>query len=180
MLRIAVRLALRSARHLIAVVAFASLCLLAAGPHLFGYRTMTVLTNSMSPGIPAGSVIATFPQDASAIDEGDILTFQTPGDAPRVVTHRVVEVVEAGARPVVRTQGDAMDEPDPWTIRLESEAWVTRAHISNLGWVLHWAHGPHIRPALLFGLPLLALSVTLVQIWRPDRESALGEHRQPT
>lgn len=129
---------------------------------------MTVLTNSMSPSIPAGSVIASFPKPAAEIEVGDILTFRTPGDRPRVVTHRVIEVVESGARPVVRTQGDAMSEPDPWIIRLESEAWITVSAVPRAGWILHWAHQPRVRTVLLYVIPGLALLTSLVQIWRPE------------
>lgn len=172
MIPAALRATLRLCRHLLPVAAFVILAALAAGPHVLGYRTMTVLTNSMSPTIPAGSVIATFPQPAADVDVDDVLTFQTPGENPRIVTHRVIEIVEPGHRPVVRTKGDAMDEPDPWTIRLESQAWVTRANVPHAGWILHWAHRDQIRPLLLFALPGLALLVSLVQIWRPRREPA--------
>ncbi len=41
--------------------AAAAFLLLAIGPHVFGYRTATMLTVSMSPGINPGDVVVTVP-----------------------------------------------------------------------------------------------------------------------
>ena len=48
----------------VAIVAFAGL---AVGPHVFGYRTMTMLTGSMSPWIDPGDVVITTPIPVSEV-----------------------------------------------------------------------------------------------------------------
>src|ERR671916_807519 len=58
-----------------AVVAFAFLAL---GPHLFGYRTMTMLSGSMAPEIETGDIAVERGLDGS-------VTVQTKGDANEAV-----------------------------------------------------------------------------------------------
>jgi signal peptidase len=78
-----------------------------------------VLTSSMSPAIPAGSMIVVAETAPSEVQQDDVITFDSPGGieetatGPERVTHRVVEVVQENGDPHFRTQGDANDEPDP-------------------------------------------------------------------
>jgi signal peptidase I len=63
-------------------------------PSFFGYKPMTVLTNSMKPEISAGDMILVKEAKTEDIKKGDILTFQTA--QKRVVTHRVAEATPQG------------------------------------------------------------------------------------
>jgi signal peptidase I len=63
-------------------------------PAFFGYKPMTVLTNSMKPEISAGDMILVKETKIGNIKKGDILTFQTADK--RVVTHRVAQVTQQG------------------------------------------------------------------------------------
>src|SRR3954470_14592829 len=109
-------LATRWAARLLIAVAALALGLLAVGPHVFGYRTMTMLTGSMAPAIDPGDVVVTTPLDVSDVSEGMIISYHIPVDDHRVVTHRVIDVTHASDGTVtVHTQGDANADPDPWT-----------------------------------------------------------------
>ncbi|MHC5250232.1 signal peptidase I [Enterococcus sp. LJL90] len=86
----------------------------------FGYRFMTVLTNSMAPnpekpeltnGFTSGSVIIIQQVNPETLQDGDIITFYpVPGNTESYLTHRVVETMdnldgEEGF--FIQTQGDA-------------------------------------------------------------------------
>lgn len=141
---------------------------LGIGPHTGRYRTMTVLTDSMRPTMPAGSVAVQTPMPVSEVEIGDVITYRIPVEDQRIVTHRVVEVVEAGPKPVVVTQGDAVEKPDPWSARLEGPVvWRTEVGVPYLGYGLHFLRQPVLRYALVLGVPLLLSLTWLIEIWRP-------------
>ena len=58
-------------------------------PSLFGYMPYVVLSGSMEPVYPVGSLIYVAPVDANSLEPGDAITFDR-NDA--VVTHQVYEV----------------------------------------------------------------------------------------
>lgn len=140
------------------------------GPRTGAFRTLTVLTGSMEPAIPAGSVVVVRPLPTTEIRVGDVLTFTAPVDGDPVVTHRVIEVVEAGRRPVIRTQGDANQSPDPWRARMEEDtAWRVTRVLPVAGHVLAWLRQPAMGRLTVMVTPALLTTVLLVDIWSPKR-----------
>lgn len=73
---------------------------------------LTVLTGSMTPNIPVGSVVLDRPVDPGTLHVGDIATYQkTPGVA-EYITHRIV-AINTKTSPVTFTfKGDANRGPD--------------------------------------------------------------------
>jgi len=153
----------------LALVAFAGL---AVGPHVFGYRTMTMLTGSMAPKINPGDVTVVTPLAVSDVTEGMVITYHMPVGDHSVVTHRVVSVQSGPAGTVtVQTKGDANDALDPWTATLQGEtAYQVRAVIPEIGHVIQLLRNPTIAPVLLYGAPTLLVGWLLLAIWRPSRE----------
>lgn len=148
-------------------VSLGALGVFGLGPHTGRYRTLTVLSASMRPAIPEGSVVFVTPVPPRAIRPGDVITYHIPVDDQRVATHRVVEIVEPGDHPVVRTQGDANAAPDPWLARLETDpAWRVRAVVPKLGYVLSALRASPLRRLLVWGLPLLLMVIWLGEIHR--------------
>lgn len=80
-----------------------------AMPRFFGYEAYVVITGSMEPEIPVGSLtyVKAIPPDE--VEDDDVIAFKT--DVESVVIHRVVRnhVVEG----TFTTKGDANDEEDP-------------------------------------------------------------------
>lgn len=74
---------------------------------VFGLRSYVVLTGSMQPAIPAGSVIVVEKQ--SAYHSGDIITFK---NTSMEVTHRIISIKHSGNSAVYETRGDANQSPD--------------------------------------------------------------------
>lgn len=146
---------------LFSILAFGFLVI---GPLTGRYRTLTVLTASMRPAYQPGSIVVVVPVPIEQVAVGDVITYSIPVDDHRIITHRVVEVVEPG---VVRTKGDANNAADPWVARLQgSTAWETRASVPGAGYVMQLIRGPLPRLAGIFALTALALLIGLPAIWR--------------
>ncbi len=64
-------------------------------PALFGLQSFTVLSGSMSPGIPTGSVVYT--QKTTDVRVGDVITFERKGVN---VTHRIIDTVDKNGKSV--------------------------------------------------------------------------------
>ena len=153
---------------LLAIVVFAGL---AVGPHVLGYRTMTMLTGSMSPGIDPGDVIVVTPLPISEVQAGMVISYHIPIDDHRVVTHRVTDVTHTPDGTVtVQTKGDANDAPDPWQATLQGDtAWQVTAVIPDLGNLIHALRTPVLSQALVYGAPALLAGWLLLTLWTPTR-----------
>ena len=78
-------------------------------PRLMGYQVYAVLTASMEPSYPIGSVIMVQPATPADIQVGDAMTFSA-GNFEALVTHRVIEI-DAENRQFI-TKGDNNDNMD--------------------------------------------------------------------
>jgi signal peptidase I len=152
----------------LAVLTFA---LLAVGPHVLGYRTMTMLTGSMAPEINPGDVTIVTPIKVSDVTEGMVITYHRPIEDHSLVTHRVISVDKAADGTVtVHTKGDANPAVDPWTATLNGDtAYQVRGVVPLLGRVIEALRAPVVTQALLYGAPTLLVGWLLLTIWRPAR-----------
>lgn len=126
-------------------------------------HSYVVLSGSMSPTIHAGDVVIVDSVDASAIEEGDVITYRRSGDV-RPTTHRVIDVVERDGERHFQTKGDGNPAPDrelvaPGDIegRVMSLGGVLVA-IPLIGHVIMYA-GTTVGFLALFVLPVAALVV---------------------
>lgn len=79
-------------------------------PMILGFKEMAVLSGSMEPTIPVGSIVYVKPlDDPSVLEPGDVCTY-TLSDGKTMVTHRVVSIDPDNQTLV--TQGDANDVDD--------------------------------------------------------------------
>jgi len=79
-------------------------------PKLLGYHIYAVLSGSMQPAYPVGSVVYLREEVPEKIQTGDAITFYLPEEADVVMTHRVVEIDTVKQEFV--TKGDANQEED--------------------------------------------------------------------
>ncbi|WP_060672799.1 signal peptidase I [Rossellomorea vietnamensis] len=98
-------------------------------PSLFGYKPLTVLTNSMEPKISAGDMIFVKEKDAADVKEKDIITFRTADQ--KVITHRVVEITPEG----MITKGDNNNVEDSWKVTSDSLLGKVAFILPNAGYV---------------------------------------------
>jgi signal peptidase len=142
-----------------------------AGLFLAGYRPVVVYSGSMEPALHVGSLAFVKSVPATEIERGDVITFTDPYQPERLVTHRVVEVVE---RPegglAYRTKGDANEHRDPWAIALPPQAGRTAFDVPYVGYALWYAKTREARTLLIALVALLALVLVLRRIWRPAPE----------
>jgi signal peptidase I len=153
----------------VAVVAFAGL---AVGPHVLGYRTMTMLTASMAPSIDPGDVTVVTPLAVSDVTEGMVITYHIPIGEHQLITHRVVSVEHgADGSVTVQTKGDNNEAVDPWSATLEGDtAYQVRAVIPEIGHVIHALRTPAVASTLVYGAPALVAGWLILSIWRPRKQ----------
>jgi signal peptidase len=143
------------------------------------WRVVPVLSGSMRPSIVEGAAVVAVPAPLSSVERGDVIVYTPPG-ATHLLMHRVVEVVEPGPRPVVRTKGDANRAVDPWRARLAGTAvWKVRAVVPWWGRVVLVAGRPAVRFAMIAAAAALVAIVGLRAIWAaPERRpSPSGDRR---
>lgn len=149
------------------VACVAMLLVVGIGPHTGRYRTLTVLTGSMEPGIPVGSVVVVTPERPSDLRVGQIVTYGIPVEDHRVVTHRVVSIPEGGDRPIFQSQGDANDAPDYWLAQVDGDTvWTVRYVVPRVGLLLNWLRQPAVHFVGVFVVPAALALVLLADIWR--------------
>ena len=167
-MKAAARIASSVAGWLAMSVAFALLLALGVGPRFGAYRTVTVLTGSMNPSIPAGSVVVVTPQSPRDIRIGQVITYQIPAEDHRIVSHRVVKVTDPGDHPVIQTKGDANNGPDPWLARISDRTvWRVRFTIPMLGRAIIGLRSPLAHRLTVLVLPAILALIWLRDIWRP-------------
>ena len=74
---------------------------------IFGYRFYNVLTPSMTPTIPVGSMVFVKMVDADELEVEDIITYSTSRDGKIVVTHRINDIKKEQNQISFITKGDA-------------------------------------------------------------------------
>lgn len=103
-------------------------------PRISGATPYTVLTGSMTPHYPPGTLVVVRPTTDVAV--GDVVTYQLTSGEARVVTHRVVGVSYDGAgEKRYQLQGDANEEPDPESVQpvqIRGELWYAVPWVGRL------------------------------------------------
>ena len=116
---------------LIILLAVIIACLPVTIPQFIGYQVFNVVSGSMEPTIPVGSVIYVKPIDPDQVKDGDIIAFHS-GES--VIMHRVVDnyVVEG----YFKTKGDANEIEDLTQIPYEDLIGIGEKHYPALGEIM--------------------------------------------
>lgn len=100
-------------------------------PKVMGYEEMAVLTGSMEPEYPVGSLIYVKEKDPETLQVGDVITYRLSEDT--VVTHRIVEI-DAQAQ-TVTTKGDANESNDGQPVAFDLIVGKAEYKIPYLGFI---------------------------------------------
>jgi signal peptidase len=176
---ITVRRVLHLLSWALCLVGLAVVALAVVVPRVAGGTPYTVLTGSMQPEMPPGTLVVTRPVDPADISIGTVVTYQLRSGEPDVVTHRVVGVgVDGAGELVFRTQGDANDVADERPVhpdQIRGEQWYAVPYVGRLGLLI----GSDVRDLLVpiagFGL-LGYAAVRLIGDRRPRTRSVGGAH----
>ena len=171
--------ALRFARTvLVAVVLLAAAFVLAVAvvvPRLAGATPYTVLTPSMVPAYPPGTLVVDRPVAPEDVAIGQAITYQIAPGRPEVVTHRVVTIArhpDGNLR--FQTRGDANNAVDAAWVRpeqLRGAVWYAVPHLGRLGGLLTGAQRRWGVDALAVGLLGYAVVVVVRGRRRPHQDA---------
>lgn len=109
-------------------------------PRLAGATPYTVLTGSMAPNYPPGTLVVNRPVDPAEVQVGDVVTYQLKSGEAAVVTHRVIGIgTGVEGEPSFLLQGDANAAPDPDAVRPEQirgGLWYAVPHLGRINSLL--------------------------------------------
>jgi signal peptidase I len=114
----AANLAIAAALELVAIF-----CAIMVGLVVTGHHLEQVVTGSMQPSIPIGSLVLTERIPVSRLHVGDIMVFPNPSNPKETIVHRIVWLSHDSQGDVlVRTKGDYNALPDSWTLSRAASA----------------------------------------------------------
>ncbi|MDQ0677544.1 signal peptidase [Arthrobacter pascens] len=155
---------------------FSLLVVVVAVPRFTGSTPYTVLTGSMRPGMPPGSLVVTRPVQAAELKVGDAITYQIRSGEPEVVTHRIKSISRTlGGEALFTTQGDANPVPDETLVKARQIRGVVWYSMPLLGYVNVWLTGEQhiwavgVAVALLLGYSAFMCNAAVVESRRSKR-----------
>jgi len=102
-------------------------CAIVVGLVVTGHHLEEVVTGSMQPVIPIGSLVVTESLPAGQLQVGDIMVFPNPNDTKLTIVHRIVWLSHDQSGDVlVKTKGDYNAVPDQWTLKRAASAEADR------------------------------------------------------
>lgn len=147
-------------------------------PALAGAKPLAVLTASMTPRLPPGTLLIVRPEPLDRISIGDVLTYHLKPGRPEVLSHRVVQVAAHGDGTLTFiTKGDANAQPDPPVVprQVVGVVWYSIPFVGYLTTALDGGVRGWLAP--LVGVALLvyaAWNVASVVRRRARRSTAVG------
>lgn len=143
----------------LAVVVVAICAVALVGLRLAGFRTFTVMSGSMEPNYPVGSMLYVRPVDYHTLKVGDVISY-VANDDKVVVTHRIAEIVVDENDANVwrfRTKGDANESPDANLVHYKNVIGTPTIVLPYIGYVArNIQQPPGIYITLVVGTLLLA------------------------
>jgi signal peptidase len=113
------------------------ICLVA--PFFVGGFFSVIMSGSMEPAIPVGSIVVVKKVNPEDVKVGDVIAFET-GESRTM--HRVIDKVVEDGSFHFKTQGDANEDPDPWIVKPEDVSGALLLTIPYYGYLLHFAGTP--------------------------------------
>jgi len=139
-----------------------------------GYKPVAVYSGSMRPTIPIGGLVLDRAIPSKDVRVGDVITFSDPYVKGRLVTHRVIHILQTPHGLAYRTKGDANPGRDPWTIRLTGQVGRVSFGVPVAGYILFYAHTREVRSLLICLAALSLLVGVLLRIWRKEAAAPAG------
>jgi signal peptidase len=134
-------------------------------------RYEPVLTGSMEPAIPVGSIIVIKETDPNSLIVGDVICYQFSEHA--LITHRIISVSGAG----FITKGDANEEPDDRLVEKEDVIGKVEIILPYFGYLASSVRTPIGFMILLFIPATLLIAFEIRNIIKELRKSE-GNNRQ--
>ena len=116
---------------LLLILLVVAICLPLTVPRVAGYEVYAIVSGSMEPAIPTGSLVYAKRADPAGLVPGEIVVFYGGQGADTVITHRVVE--NNAADQEIVTRGDANADNDVSPIPYRNVIGKVGAHVPLLG-----------------------------------------------
>ena len=104
-----------------------------------GYYSSLIMSGSMEPTIPVGSIVVVETVNPKDVKVNDIIVFQR---SDLKTLHRVIDKIEENNTYYFQTKGDANENPDPWTVKPDQIQGSLMLTIPYYGYFLHFAGTP--------------------------------------
>lgn len=132
-------------------------------PALAKATPYTIVTASMEPSLPPGTLVVVKPTATDDIRIGDVVTYQLKSGRPEVVTHRVIAIQQPsrpGGQVRFITKGDANTLADPAVrpVQVRGTVWYS---VPLIGWVNNVVNGD----TRAIVIPLLAAGLFVYAGW---------------
>jgi len=125
-------------------------------PNLTGSMPLTVLTSSMEPGLPPGTLIVVKPIEPEKIAVGDVITYQIESGKAGVITHRVIGITNSsdGSRTFTLKgdNNDVADELQVLPVQVQGKLWYS---VPWIGYVSNFVNGS----AKTWLIPIIAIAL---------------------
>jgi signal peptidase len=172
--RAAVKWCARLVLLALALLVLAAITVSVVLPRASHGAALTVLTGSMTPKIPVGSVVLIRPVDPGTLEVGDVATYQVKPDEQTFITHRITKIHQTDKGLTFTFKGDAnrgADIDDVPAGAIRGEVWF---HVPYLGTIRDGLHGKGgislVAMILLAGYALTQLSGGLRERKKKDGE----------
>lgn len=163
--------------HLISGIktTFVVLCVICAvalvGPRIAGFTPFVVLSGSMEPTYPVGSLIYVKGVDPADLTVGDPVTF-VMNEEGSVATHRIIAIDQE--LELLYTQGDANNSPDGQPVLFSNIIGTPVFCIPYAGYVTAWISQP---PGLFIAIGVVA--ILLIWSFMPSRKLNSSAKKPP-
>ena len=140
-------------------------------PRLFGYTAYSVVSGSMAPEIPVGSLVFVRGVEPEELQPGDVIAFS---DRRGVVVHRVVENLRDERS--VRTKGDANNLEDIFAVPYSEVLGAEAMHVPQAGRLL-MLYSDTYGKLTLAGAAFFALLLTMLGDRAAAKAAGAGKGR---
>jgi signal peptidase len=159
----------------LAVVA-AALGVLIVVPRAVHGTAMTVLTGSMTPSIPVGSVVIVQPVDPRTLHVGDVATYQPEPGKPTFITHRITKIKTDKGVSTYTFKGDANPTADIFPVSAKQIRGKVLLHVPYLGAI---RDALHTRGGIAGVAVLLLSGYAIAQVASARRDKKEAERDVP-
>ena len=149
------------------------------GLRFAGVYALTVLSGSMEPTYPTGSMILVKPVDVDQLVAGDIITYIISDNT--LVTHRITGVIPDETDPgIIRfsTKGDANNTEDMFLVHENNVVGTPIFCVPKVGYVINFVKNPPGTYIVIAGASLVVLLAFLPDLFAKDEDEDENEQEK--
>ncbi len=149
------------------------LAVLIVGMKLVGVQLYTVLSGSMEPEYPTGSLIAVKEIEPSELKVDDVITFKL--NASTTATHRITEIISQEGSLKFRTKGDANEEEDGSPVSAENVIGTPFITVPDAGYTANKLQSPEGKKKIITVFAVLIAYVFITDYFISDKNNKKKE-----